>query len=94
MQTTSRRLILWEPLFSALLAFLLALLMFAMNALGAPAPAKPPPDTGGLLEKFLDGPMLGVESVVFAAAIPAGLAERLNCRAASSGKASWNRVPP
>ena len=67
MQTSSRRLVLWEPLFSAVVAFLLALLMFAINAFGAPPPARPPPDTEGLLEKFLDGPMRGVESVVFAA---------------------------
>ncbi len=67
MRTSSRWLNFWEPLFSALLALLLALLMLAMNALGAPSPAKTPTETGGLLEKFLDGPIRGVESVVFAA---------------------------
>jgi hypothetical protein len=67
MQTSSRRLILWEPLFSALLAFVFTLLMLSMNGFGAPTPAKSPPESGRLLGKFLEGPMRGVESVVFAA---------------------------
>jgi hypothetical protein len=62
MHTHARRPVIhWEPLLSALVALLLALLMFAMNAVGA-APA-----SGGLLEHFLAGPMRGVEEIVFAA---------------------------
>ncbi len=57
----------WEPLLSALVAFLFALLTFALSTFGASPSAKPAGGSGGLLEKFLDGPMRGVESVVFTA---------------------------
>jgi hypothetical protein len=57
----------WQPLVSALIAFLLALLAFSLNAFGASLSGKPAEAAGGLIEKFLDGPMRGVESIVFAA---------------------------
>jgi hypothetical protein len=57
----------WEPLLSALIAFLLAFLAFALNAFGASPPARVTAGTAVLLEKFLDGPMRGVESIIFAA---------------------------
>jgi cytochrome c553 len=57
----------WEPLVSALIAFLLALLTSALNSLGASPAATSTDDTGGLLATFLEGPMRGVESIVFAA---------------------------
>ena len=68
MHTHVRRVtVIWEPLMSALVAFLFALLMFAMNAFGASPPVRPADGPDSLLEKFRDGPMRDVESVVFAA---------------------------
>ena len=69
MNASSRRLVSWGPLLTALLALLLALLMLAAGlAHGAPpAAASTGTNTETLLAKFLDGPMRGVESIVFAA---------------------------
>ena len=58
MHTSSRRLVSWETLVTALLAFLLALLTLAMNAFGAAVSEKTPTNTDGLLAKFLSGPLL------------------------------------
>jgi len=71
MQTSSRRLILWEPLLAALFALLLGLLMLAAGSAhgttAVPTVNPPAAKTDSLLSGFLSGPMRGVESVVFAA---------------------------
>jgi len=65
---TARRVaVTWWPLFSALIALPLCLLMFGVNSIAAPAAGKSSPASDGLLARCLDGPMRGVESVVFAA---------------------------
>ncbi|MDA1273987.1 MAG: hypothetical protein O2960_08035 [Verrucomicrobia bacterium] len=55
------------PLFRVLVSVPLALAFLGFHGPGVMSAVEPLPGTGGLLKKFLDGPMRGVESLVFAA---------------------------
>ncbi len=57
----------WEPLVSAVVALLFALLALSMNAFGAAPINKNPANSRGLLDSFFSGPLRDIESVVFAA---------------------------
>src|SRR5262245_49779430 len=68
MQTHLRRVATsWNPLLCATNSLLLALVIGAVNAFGAAPASKQSAASPGLLNTFLDGPMRGVDEIVFAA---------------------------